>query len=361
MMAAITSIALVGGVILVRSEHKNRQLAKRAAAYRVHSEEGDPKSQFRLGTMYYYGTGVPKDYVEAVRWYRKSAEQGNANAQYMLAYMYHEGRGIARDDSEAARWDRKGAEQGDPTCQDTLAFMYLRGEGVKQDYAEAARWYRKAAEQGNADAQYTLGYMYYSGYGVSQDRVEANRLFHEAAVQGNEDAKRSLGLSRSHPAISKIKLPLDVLASLFFGLASFKLGKSLRPRSYIAAILLACSFVMDLFWYSYIGHLQSPTSFTALYLARHFVGGLICALLLSILFPNSAKVVLILATALFINFVVFRVVVCDLRHTPVTLRLLCFAGLPLGMAMTSSIILWLDHRKRGEMPNDEATLPLALK
>ena len=58
--------SLIGAGILVRTERKNRQFAKRAAAYRVRAEQGDAESQWALGAMYYYGKGVPKDYVEAV-------------------------------------------------------------------------------------------------------------------------------------------------------------------------------------------------------------------------------------------------------------------------------------------------------
>lgn len=367
LIAAVTSLALIGAGVLVRIKHKNRQLAKRAAEYRTRAEQGDAKAQLRLGSIYYYGTGVTKDYAEAVRWYRKSAEQGNASAQYDLAFMYHQGKGIARDDSEAARWDRKAAEQNDPRAQDALGLLYFRGEGVTQDYAEAARWYRKSAEQGNGDALYTLGYMYYYGCGMPPDRVEAERLFRQAAAQGNANARRTLGLSPPCPAISKFMIPFKFLASLCFFLFFLKGRQSHNDRPLTAGVLLIssalliCSSVMDLLWYSYIGHLQSPTTFTVLYLARHFVGGVICALLLSVVLPNSTKAVLIAAIALFLGFVVLRVVLCELRHIPVTLRVLCFAGLPLGMAMTSATLLWLNHTSASEMQNDTPTLSAAAK
>jgi uncharacterized protein len=65
--------------------------------------------------MYEYGRGVPRDYVEALRWYRKSAEQGNAKGEYAVALMYHAGKGLPQDYSESARWCRKGAEHGNAT------------------------------------------------------------------------------------------------------------------------------------------------------------------------------------------------------------------------------------------------------
>lgn len=88
LIAAVTSMALICAGVIVRTQRKNRQLAKRAAAYRALAEQGDAKSQFALGAMYYYGKGVPKNYVEAARWYLKSAEQGNVGAEYSIASIY---------------------------------------------------------------------------------------------------------------------------------------------------------------------------------------------------------------------------------------------------------------------------------
>jgi TPR repeat protein len=83
-IVGLTSMALIGAGILIRTERKNRQLAKRAAAYRILAQQGVAKSQFALGAMYYYGKGLPKDYVEAALWFLKSAEQRNINASSPL-------------------------------------------------------------------------------------------------------------------------------------------------------------------------------------------------------------------------------------------------------------------------------------
>src|ERR1700686_5757150 len=72
----------------------------------------DPQAQFNRGTDYWYGDGVPQDYVEAANWYRKAAERGYAEAQYRLGQMLAIGQGIPQDDAGAANWYRKAAEQG---------------------------------------------------------------------------------------------------------------------------------------------------------------------------------------------------------------------------------------------------------
>jgi Sel1 repeat len=200
-IVAITCMALIGAGILVSTELRNRRLAKQAAAYRIRAEQGDAKSQFALGAMYYYGMGVREDYAEAARWYLKSAEQGDVNAQYSMASIYHYGKGLPQDDLEAARWCRKAAEQGDAEAQYALGLIYHRGQGLPQDYAEALRWYRKSADQGYSRAEYALGLLYYYGNGVARDRVQARDFFQQAAAHGSKDGKRALECSREGRSI----------------------------------------------------------------------------------------------------------------------------------------------------------------
>ena len=345
-----------------------RKRAEAASLVRARAEQGDAKAQHDLAGMYDYGKGVPQDYAEAVTWYRKAADQGNREAEYGLGLMYREGKGVPQDPAQAINWCRRAAEQGYARAQYALGNVYHDGWQVPQDYDAAAAWYRKAAEQGYADAQYDLGYMYYYGYGVPQDRVEASRLFHQAAAQGNENARRAIGLNKVHvPVISKIILPSKFLASFFFGFVFLKSGQSHRNRAKVAtgvvALLFILSFVLDLFWYSYIGHLQSSTTFTALYFVRHLVGGVIVAMGGPIIHARSAKVGLMASVALFIGFVVYGVVISELTHIPVTIRFFCFSGLFIGMFIPSAIFVWLDTKRTGQELNGkgEAAAPVAAK
>src|SRR5581483_5823666 len=72
----------------------------------------DPQAQYNRGAEYWYGRGVPQDYVKAANWFRKAAEGGHAESQYRLAQMLAIGQGITQDNAEAANWYRKAAEQG---------------------------------------------------------------------------------------------------------------------------------------------------------------------------------------------------------------------------------------------------------
>jgi TPR repeat protein len=70
--------------------------------------------------MYYYGKGLPKNYVEAARWHLKSAEQGNVDAQYSIASMYYYGYGVQRDQVEAYDLFQQAAARGNEDAQRAL-------------------------------------------------------------------------------------------------------------------------------------------------------------------------------------------------------------------------------------------------
>lgn len=111
-----------------------------------------PKAEHGLGTVealigdaYYYGHGVSRDYVTAVRWYRKAAAKGNALAQSTLGDIYYYGRGAPQDFVEAAKWWQIAADNGVAIAQMNLSVMYANGDGVPQDYVKAHMYANLAA------------------------------------------------------------------------------------------------------------------------------------------------------------------------------------------------------------------------
>lgn len=109
------------------------------------AEQGNAGAQHRLGFMYSFGQGVPKDYAEALKWYRKAADQGLAKSQYNLGYVYAKGEGAPSDIVESAKWYKKSAEQGNAGAQAALSLIYAKGEGVPQSFVEAHKWSDLAA------------------------------------------------------------------------------------------------------------------------------------------------------------------------------------------------------------------------
>ena len=52
------------------------------------ANQGDPEALATLGTMYFYGIGVPFDKNKAFELNQKAAEQGRVEAQYLLSQEY---------------------------------------------------------------------------------------------------------------------------------------------------------------------------------------------------------------------------------------------------------------------------------
>jgi len=108
----------------------------------------NPETQFRIGKMYEFGNGVPKDYAQALLWYRKAADKGFAIAEFRLGVLCANGLGVPLDQAQSAAWFQKAAEHGNVDAQESLGMDYLTGEGVQTDYAKAYFWL-EIASMGN--------------------------------------------------------------------------------------------------------------------------------------------------------------------------------------------------------------------
>src|SRR6266540_288567 len=78
---------------------------KLLAEIRAKAEKGDIQSQSELGATFFFGNlGVPRDYVEAVKWWRKAAEQNDPWAQNNLGVCYANGDGFGKDYVQTRKW-----------------------------------------------------------------------------------------------------------------------------------------------------------------------------------------------------------------------------------------------------------------
>jgi TPR repeat protein len=121
----VLCLAVIGGAAIAWQVYKaktnEQKLAEEARVCRVRAEQGDARAQSDLGNMYYYGRGVPQDYVEAARLYGEAADQGDAKAEEGLAALYYHGYGVPQDRAEATRWLRKAADQGSEYAQHSIS------------------------------------------------------------------------------------------------------------------------------------------------------------------------------------------------------------------------------------------------
>lgn len=94
--------------------------------YRKAAELGDNTAMFQLGSSYYDGTAVSRDYAKALEWFVKAAKAGNVEAMMMAAMMYEQGLGTDKDLVEAVIWYQKAADAGDEKAKAKLAEPKLR-------------------------------------------------------------------------------------------------------------------------------------------------------------------------------------------------------------------------------------------
>ncbi len=169
-----------------------------AASLRISAEGGNVEAARKLGSLYLFGQGVPKDFTEALKWFQMAADHGDVKAQFNIGTMYFRGQGVTQDYSQAISWFQKAANQGDSDSQCNIAWMYENGLGVTQDYSKALSLYQKAADQGDPKAQYNIGLMYQNSWGVAQDFGQAVLWYQKASDQGDASAQNQLGYMWEH-------------------------------------------------------------------------------------------------------------------------------------------------------------------
>lgn len=156
-----------------RDAYRSKDYLASAKLFEEFAQQGDAEAQYRVGSQYDLGEGVPANLNEALKWYRLSAKQNFAKAQTRLGQVYQLGRGVPKDVKVAAEWYRKAAHRNDPEAQQALGQLYVSGSGVSKDYGQAATWLLRAARQGEVEAQSVLGELYAEGKGVRKNYVQA--------------------------------------------------------------------------------------------------------------------------------------------------------------------------------------------
>jgi TPR repeat protein len=157
------------------------------------AKAGDADAQRVLGTLYFKGLGLKRDFNQSFKWYQEAAGHENPGALSNLGFMYQHGAGTHQDYRKAITFYKKAADLEDPQGANNLGFMYARGYGVPQDYKIAAQLFQKAYEQGSPDGTSNLGWLYQEGKGVTRDYNKAFELYTKAAVKNVTAAQYNLG------------------------------------------------------------------------------------------------------------------------------------------------------------------------
>jgi uncharacterized protein len=149
-----------------------RDAAKAAAWYQLAVNQDFAPARSRLGWLYEWGEGVPKDREKA-----KSLGVKN-DASFFLFVINECGSEQPRNAAEiSARRFEEAIERGDPQAEFERGYDYFTAE----KYEDAHVWFRKAAGHGQTDAQFALGKMYLEALGVDRDPVQAMYWLEKAA------------------------------------------------------------------------------------------------------------------------------------------------------------------------------------
>ncbi len=105
---------------------------------RARAEQGEVAAQTALGTLYYVGAGVPRDFAQALHWYERAALAGDLHAQRNLGSMFQHGAGTPKDDFRAFGWYDSSFRQGNLHAREYMTWMALVVGWNQQ--ALARRW-----------------------------------------------------------------------------------------------------------------------------------------------------------------------------------------------------------------------------
>ncbi len=129
------------------SPKQNRKGMKLADVYDLGGKagRGDREAQYNLGTLFYYGDGVAKNYKIAADWYQKATYQGHTKAAYALGMMYLHGVGVEQDGKRAVELFYIASQNGLSEAKATLEQMKNEGREVDSIIEQ----YKRKAERKN--------------------------------------------------------------------------------------------------------------------------------------------------------------------------------------------------------------------
>jgi len=156
------------------------------------AREGDPASQYEVGSMYREGREVSKDQRKALEFLLSAALREHHWAQYWLGRMYLHGEGTEEDFGQALKWFEQSAAAGNVASRLAIASMMIKGQGMKKDIDTGLHLVQQLAIGGYEWAQYLLGDLFANGVDVPHNKCLAMEWFTRAAAQGNQAARERL-------------------------------------------------------------------------------------------------------------------------------------------------------------------------
>ena len=149
-----------------------------------------------VGTIYFTGNGLPRNFQMALSWWEKAAKNDYNPSLYSLGRAYREGKGVARHLRTAVEFWAKAAERGHSEAAYQLGNLFAEDGSEMRSLQDAAIWWHNAAHQGHADAQYQIATLYesgaYSHVDVEQSSEVAFQWYQKAVAQGHIASQQKL-------------------------------------------------------------------------------------------------------------------------------------------------------------------------
>jgi TPR repeat protein len=125
------------------ADYQRKDYAGAVAKWQIVADAGDREAQSLLGMMHLFGQGTPQSYPKAILWLRRAAAQGEPKAQFKLGTLYASGQGykaqgLERDYQKAAMWFIIAEESGHPEAGKSLT--KITDEISPPDLLVAQRW-----------------------------------------------------------------------------------------------------------------------------------------------------------------------------------------------------------------------------
>ncbi|MBV7316283.1 tetratricopeptide repeat protein [Shewanella sp. NIFS-20-20] len=135
-VGSLTVAASVSAFSIPQPQAENA--ATKVAFIQLNAKNGDAEAQFLLGLMSISGRFVHIDKQQGIEWLQRAAAQNHPKALQALADLYYEGSLVPRDLVQALNAYQQLVEQGNPLARFRIGLIYAAGgEGVTRDCRRA--------------------------------------------------------------------------------------------------------------------------------------------------------------------------------------------------------------------------------
>lgn len=177
-------------------EYENENYSAAAELYEKAYENGNVLAGAKLGEMHMLKKFDGADAEKALPYLLEAAQYGYNDAQRCVGDIYYHGSGIEKDYAEAVRWYCRSADGGNPNACFRAANIYEEGAPGVEPNAELEYKYREmAAENGSADDWYRFGLILLSDkdkYKKFHDEARGIECIEKSAQKGYYKAKKWL-------------------------------------------------------------------------------------------------------------------------------------------------------------------------